>query len=141
MTRVLVVSAVLLVSALGAADAAAPRKGGKGGDGAAPATKPAPAGSLSIRGVVQKDGKPVAGVEVRIANSDHEPATTDEAGRFSLDGLAPGTYTLVAGGKKEKGVSKTTVLLERGKSANVVVVVRPERPRGRRGGGGVVTPK
>jgi hypothetical protein len=61
-----------------------------------------------IGGVVAKEGKPQAGIEVAIKGTGLF-SVTDARGRFTLGGFAPGDYTLVAwqakGKPKEKKVS------------------------------------
>ncbi|MBM7830062.1 protocatechuate 3,4-dioxygenase beta subunit [Agromyces cerinus] len=48
----------------------------------------------TITGVVAADGGPIAGVEVSAVGSGWGSATTDEAGRFEMTGLVPGTYSV-----------------------------------------------
>lgn len=49
----------------------------------------------SIRGrVLDSEGHPAAGIEVEVTLANH--ATTDEEGKFTITGLAPGKYTLRA---------------------------------------------
>lgn len=61
------------------------------------AQPPAPAGS--IRGVVREagDGKPVAGVTVRVLRGPAgSQATTDAGGRYTIGRLPAGSYTVIA---------------------------------------------
>lgn len=55
---------------------------------------------LGITGTVTLGGKPVAGANVSASTSaigsDHQTATTDERGRFTLEGLVPARYTVHA---------------------------------------------
>ena len=55
---------------------------------------------LSIEGIVTRGGRPLADVNVgamtAAAGGDHQSATTDGDGRFTIRGLVPGRYTIVA---------------------------------------------
>lgn len=55
---------------------------------------------LGVSGTVTLDGKPVAGANVSASTSaigsDHQTATTDERGHFTLEGLVPARYTIHA---------------------------------------------
>lgn len=55
---------------------------------------------LGLSGVVTLNGKPVAGANVGASTSaigsDHQAATTDDRGRFTLEGLVPARYTIHA---------------------------------------------
>lgn len=55
---------------------------------------------LSIRGVVVRDRKPVAGVQISASSpaigGEHQSAVSDEDGRFTLSGLIPARYTVSA---------------------------------------------
>jgi hypothetical protein len=46
--------------------------------------------------VLDPEGKPAAGVEVRLNPNIFGEVTTDNEGRFSLENIRPGTYTLIA---------------------------------------------
>jgi hypothetical protein len=61
------------------------------------------AGSVTVEGAVQKNGKPVSGVMVALIPRDPEHHVemfrrdqSDFDGTFSMGGVVPGTYTLVA---------------------------------------------
>ena len=55
---------------------------------------------LSIQGIVTRGGKPVAGAQVGAASAavggEHQSATTDDDGRFTLSGLIAARYTVSA---------------------------------------------
>jgi Fe-S-cluster-containing dehydrogenase component len=52
-----------------------------------------------IAGGLLKDGDCAEGVKVQLKGADAPEQTTNYFGDFWFDGLAPGTYTVVAGGK------------------------------------------
>ena len=53
-------------------------------------------GLLTVHGVVKADGKPLPGARVRVESFDlNRSATADDEGRFAIESLSPGSFTLV----------------------------------------------
>jgi hypothetical protein len=109
----------------------------------------------SVSGTVLKDGKPAANVRVGLAaapvkikakkhvapatqpaeptqkREKHRPlltATTDADGKFTLDGVAPGEYVVLA---NERGVGRgnAKVSVQAGDSATVTIDLQPPKTK------------
>lgn len=86
-----------------------------------------------LHGVVVDDtGMPVAGLAVQANRDDHNApeqhlfATTDSAGRFTLQRLSAGTYRPIASGERLYGEATQAVLIAFGRPAPpVTIVVQP----------------
>jgi len=61
--------------------------------------------SAFIAGGILKDGECAEGVKVELKGADAPAQITNYFGDFRFDGLAPGTYTIVADGKEVKEVT------------------------------------
>ena len=70
-----------------------------------------------IAGTVLKDGDCAQGVKVSLKGGAAAEQVTNYFGDFRLDGLSPGTYTLVVDGKEER-----TVTIEESLNAGIIVV-------------------
>jgi protocatechuate 3,4-dioxygenase beta subunit len=77
--------------------------------------------AATVRGtVLDPDGQPAAGATVQAVGSRHPMAeTTDGQGRFVLEGLAAGTYTLVATAPRRAPGVAANVALDRRSEAQV----------------------
>jgi hypothetical protein len=82
--------------------------------------------------VAEQDGAPVPGVEVRAVPTGgwpspvHRSAVSDAEGRFTIQGLEPGGYTLVAEGAGWRGESKGPLAVGLAENVdNLVVTVSP----------------
>jgi protocatechuate 3,4-dioxygenase beta subunit len=94
---------------------------------------------LRLTGQVLREGRPVAGARVHAWGSKHESDTASDAqGRFTLEGLRPNTYQVIASHagldalrlvSLEPGMDPRDVLLELGTDARVTGTVRD--PAGR----------
>lgn len=83
---------------------------------------------LSLRGVVVRDGAGVANARVYGSSSglgaDGRSATTNESGRFTLAGLAPGRYSIKASAEDESEASLEDIDVEKAGPLRLVL----ERP-------------
>jgi protocatechuate 3,4-dioxygenase beta subunit len=84
---------------------------------------------LLVRGVVLSDGAGVAGARVSVSSSavdaEYQSAETDEHGRFTIAGLAPGRYTIKAEAEERGEVELQDVDLENAGPLRLVLERRP----------------
>jgi outer membrane receptor for ferrienterochelin and colicins len=89
------------------------------------AAAPAAAQTGTINGTLRdQGGAPVAGAQVQaaLAGQNVATATSDAAGRYRLDGLAPGAYTLTVTGSGFES-RQVEVRLAAGQTANVTTTI------------------
>ena len=86
-----------------------------------------------VEGVLTEEGKPLAGMRVRLNEAETE---TDEKGRFAFDGLVLGEYALAfetPDGMAIEGAPEKIEITRSGETASLALCAIPRGERARRG--------
>lgn len=87
-----------------------------------------PGGSIAGRVIHRESGKPLARVQVTVSGPAYDSTRTDAAGRFQIDFLAPGSYSINVNKEGFEWSGTGNIQVEPGRSADVQPLALSLRP-------------